>query len=222
MRADIALFLAVTALAGCGGSGDEFLLQPSSDAPAVADYGMLDVIPADEWNKLGPQEAIDTYGYHGTIGAPESGHFGGGTFRFTGTGDDVCVLTDMELVFWGQSISPIQPVANYQYSDNYNDDGDIGFQAGEGMLLVVRLEGPRREHADAGRVGKLMDRGLALLHAASGGPGRLRVDGSHLMAGRRDCRERRDGEFRRTHEDDAQHRLPLPFATVLRPAQGEG
>ena len=56
------------------------------------------------------------------------------------------------------------------------------------------------------RVGELMDRGLALLHAAPRGPGRLGVDGSHLMAGRRDRRQRRDGEFRRTHEDDAQHR----------------
>jgi hypothetical protein len=118
------------ALSGCAGSGDEFVLTPTSDAPAIADYGELEVIPAAEWEKLGPQAAIDTYGFHGTIGAPESGHFGGGTFRFLGNGGNVCVFTDMELVFWGQSISPIQPNLNYAYSDNYNDDGDIDLFSG--------------------------------------------------------------------------------------------
>jgi hypothetical protein len=121
---------AIALLAACEGSGAEFVLEPSKDAPSVVDYGVLEVISEDDWNTLGPQEAIDTFGIHETIGAAESTEVGGGTFRFLGTGDDVCVLTDMELVFWGQSISPIQPVVNYQYSDNYNEDGDIDLFAG--------------------------------------------------------------------------------------------
>jgi hypothetical protein len=130
MKADMATLAGVGMLAACQGSGAEFVLEPSNDAPAVADYGVLEVIPADEWDALGPQEAIDTYGIHEVLGAPETGHFGGGTFRFLGNGDDVCVLTDMELVFWSQSISPVQPIANFQYPDNYNDDGDIDLFAG--------------------------------------------------------------------------------------------
>ena len=130
MKAELGTFPILALLAACEGSGAEFLLEPTKDAPAVVDYGMLDVIPSEEWDKLGPQVAIDTYGIHDTLGAPAPTDPGGGTFKFIATGGDVCVLTDMELVFWGQSISPIQPNANYQYSDNYNDDGDIDLFAG--------------------------------------------------------------------------------------------
>jgi hypothetical protein len=129
MRADVA---AMVLLAACEGSGAEFVLEPSDDAPAVADYGVLDVIPEDEFNKLGPHEAIDTYGIHETVGPATTGHIAGSTFRFVAPpdGGDVCVFTDPELVFWGQSISPIQPTVSFQYSDNYNDDGDIDLFAG--------------------------------------------------------------------------------------------
>jgi hypothetical protein len=96
----------------------------------VVDYGVKDVISLDDWDKLGPQEAVDTYGIHETIGPPESGHVGGGTFRFQGNGHHVCVYTDMELVFWGQSISPSEGVVNYEYSDNYDDDGDVDLFSG--------------------------------------------------------------------------------------------
>ena len=127
MRTEIVL---LAGLAGCQGSGAEFVLEPTKDAPAVQDFGVLEVIPEEEWDALGAQEAIDTYGIHETIGPAETGHVGGGTFRFIATTDEVCVFTDMELVFWGQSISPIQPNPNYQYSDNYDDDGDIDLFAG--------------------------------------------------------------------------------------------
>jgi hypothetical protein len=127
MRAEIS---AMVLLAACTGSGADWVLEPTEDAPAVADYGMLDVIPEDEWNSLGPQEAIDKYGIHDTIGPAETGHLGGSTYRFIATGGDVCIFTDPELVYWGQSISPIAPISNYQYSDNYDDDGDIDLFAG--------------------------------------------------------------------------------------------
>src|SRR5215203_1219837 len=107
MRADVA---AMALLAACAGSGADYVLEPTKDAPAVADYGVLDVIPKDVWDKLGPQEAIDTYGIHDKIGPAETGHLGGSTYRFIAPpdGGDVCILTDPELVFWSQSISPIQ------------------------------------------------------------------------------------------------------------------
>ena len=133
MRAEVA---ALVLLAACEGSGAEFVLEPSGDAPAVADFGMLDVIPLEEWSKLGPQEAIDTYGIHDTVGPATTGHVAGSTFRFIATGGDVCVFTDPELVFWGQSISPISPTVNFQYSDNYNDDGDIDLFAGLSALYT--------------------------------------------------------------------------------------
>src|SRR6185295_13720515 len=103
MRIEIGAIPVLALLAACSGSGADFVLEPSDDAPAVVDYGTLDVIPLDDWNKLGSQAAIDKYGIHETLGAPEPTKLGGGTFRFIGTGDDVCVFTDMELVFWGQS-----------------------------------------------------------------------------------------------------------------------
>jgi hypothetical protein len=130
MKAELVALPILALLSACQGSGAEFVLEPSEDAPAVVDYGVLDVISAEDWQKLGPQAAIDEYGLHETIGPPEPIHRGGGTFRFQGNGNHVCVLTDMELVFWGQSISPIQPTVNYQYSDNYNDDGDIDLFVG--------------------------------------------------------------------------------------------
>jgi hypothetical protein len=134
MRADVAL---MALLAACEGSGAEFVLEPAKDAPAVADYGVLDVIPEKDWDALGSQEAIDSYGIHETLGAPEgAGKQGGGTFRFLGTGGEVCVFSDMEKVFWGQSISPISPDVNYAYSDNYNDDGDIDLFVGISALYT--------------------------------------------------------------------------------------
>ena len=127
MRADVA---AMALLAACAGSGADFVLEPTKDAPSVVDFGLLDVITEDDWNKLGPQEAIDTYGIHDTIGPAEVGHIGGSTYRFVAPGGDVCIFTDPEVVYWGQSISPIQPVVNFQYSDNYSDDGDVDLFAG--------------------------------------------------------------------------------------------
>jgi len=120
----------VALLAACTGSGSDFVLEPTADAPAVSDFGMVDVISEDDWNKLGEQAAIDEYGIHETVGPAETGHVGGSTFRFVAPGGDVCIFTDPELVFWGQSISPIQPNVNFQYADNYNDDGDIDLFAG--------------------------------------------------------------------------------------------
>ncbi len=85
-----------------------------------------------------------------------------------------------------------------------NDDGGVGMKRGEVALRVLALEALGRAHFKSGAFGKAMDRRLAFHHAAPRRPRGLGVDGRDLVTGAQNLRERRHGELRRAHEDDAQ------------------
>lgn len=77
-------------------------------------------------------ESIRANTVYGEVGAPASAAAGGVTFYFQGTGGDVCVWVDPELVFWNQKVGS-KPNANgrpFTYPDNIFDDGDLDLTVG--------------------------------------------------------------------------------------------
>ena len=67
------------------------------------------------------------------------------------------------------------------------------------------VESHRQRLLGAGVIGEAVDRRFLLLQSTPGGTWRLRVDRLYRMARCRDRRKRRQREFRRAHEYDAQH-----------------
>ena len=86
-----------------------------------------------------------------------------------------------------------------------DDDGGIGGMRGEGGLVCLaplKLAG-----VSTGMPRRLGERCTGDLRSAMPRPAgtrRLRVDGDDLVPGADDLRQRRHGEVRRAHEDDAQ------------------
>jgi hypothetical protein len=127
----------LSALTGCDRSGSELVPRPSDAFPGVIEAGELRVISTTELEELqsiGPDYCEDDGSgkrcLYGQVGATEQGKKGGATFTFTGTGTDVCIITDPETVFWNTSIALSGRKEKYAYPDNTIDDGDIDLQAG--------------------------------------------------------------------------------------------
>lgn len=70
------------------------------------------------------------------VGPTGSSAIGGATFRFVGTGGDVCIWMDPELVSWSQSVSPTDPDPDLAWPDNLFDDGDIDLDAGPSVFYT--------------------------------------------------------------------------------------
>ena len=85
-----------------------------------------------------------------------------------------------------------------------DDDAGIAAQRGEDILRGLVAQARRRCHVEAQPLGGVIHRGLPRLVAAPGGPGRLAVDAGDVVAGGVDGFERRHGERRRAHEDEAE------------------
>jgi hypothetical protein len=120
IRARSALLL--LPLAACDYSGDWLFSHPS-EVPGVLDLGEL--IPVD----LDTVDAQDAAIY-GEVGATGSAESGGVTFSFLGTGDQVCLWVDPELASWTQSIALLGREPDFEYPDNFFDDGDLDLFAG--------------------------------------------------------------------------------------------
>jgi len=115
------LLLAATA---CDYSGDWLFASEVPGVPGVVHLG--EVVPADVNTPTQADQNV-IYGEVGPTGTPEPG---GVTFSFTGTGGDVCLWVDPELVYWNQAVAATRPRTRYAYPDNVYDDGDLDLSAG--------------------------------------------------------------------------------------------
>jgi hypothetical protein len=88
-----------------------------------------------------------------------------------------------------------------------HDHGGIGVEGLESRLFLRTLETLWREHKYARLLGRLMHRRFTHAHAAPGRTRRLGVNGGNLVACIANGAKRRHGEVRRSHEDNAHHRL---------------
>lgn len=70
---------------------------------------------------------------YGEVGPVENSLPSGATLEFQGTGGDVCVFIDPEVVFWSQSISQTTPSREYRFPDNVYDDGDLDVRIGQSV-----------------------------------------------------------------------------------------
>lgn len=135
------LLLGSTVLAGCLASERDLLFPAAVEGvPAIVHLGELTPlvlnteIPADENAALPVVAANRETVANGTIyhelGPTGTTEFGGSTFNFKGTGGNVCVWVDPELLSWSQSVQPNGGNPNFEYPDNIYDDGDIDLQGG--------------------------------------------------------------------------------------------
>lgn len=120
------LFLVAGGLLGataCDYSGDWLFAGAVDGVPGVVHLGEL--TPADIVN---PGDVADAaiYGEVGPTGTTEPG---GVTFTFDGTGGNVCIWVDPELVYYNHSVAT-RPVEKFSYPDNVFDDGDLDLSAG--------------------------------------------------------------------------------------------
>ncbi len=131
--------LLVSWMPGCDHVGQVFVPTPNADYPFIQDLGEFRVIPAEEAGTsnftLETHPGADEEGlegvYYGGLGAPEDpAYYGGATFTFDGTGGDVCVVLDVESVYWIQAWSPKADSSVFLYEDNFLDDGDIDLSVG--------------------------------------------------------------------------------------------
>ncbi len=91
-----------------------------------------------------------------------------------------------------------------------DDDGGVGAEGGEGLLLRCALETLRRADRNGVRFGKDVNRRLLLGHAAAGRTGRLRIDGDDLVSGGDNGLKRRNREIGRSHEYDLERHQGYP------------
>ena len=124
---------------GCDRDGGYYVADPNPDFPFIQDLGEFRVLSVEEqadftsWSdEATAEDDLGRKGVHyGGLGAPEDpSYYGGATFNFLGTGDDVCVVVDPEAVFWNQAQSPQADTSNYLYLDNTADDGDLDLDVG--------------------------------------------------------------------------------------------
>lgn len=135
----LALPVLLALVAGCDYSGD-FLFAGA--VPGVPDIWILEAdgggpivpVPLDgDVNAIVEENTI-----YAELGAPATTAYGGVTFEFIGTGGEVCIWVDPELVFWSQALSP-EPDPNdrkWAYPDNTYDDGDLDLFAGQSVYYT--------------------------------------------------------------------------------------
>ena len=127
-------------VASCDYSGD-FLFNKVDGLPEVYTIeGPSDgyLVPA----ALETVEDLRAATIYGEIAPPTSSLLGGATFTFLGTGGNVCIWVDPEVVAWGPAIgrNPTADGEAFTWPDNLFDDGDIDLTAG---LSVYYTGSPR-------------------------------------------------------------------------------
>lgn len=153
MRKLVLITTGLAALSACDLSGDWLFPDAVEGYPAVIDLGEITPLESG-WVEEADADGVDNDGdgeiddndeqdyvdalakdtiqqnfRYGFIGANSGGEKAGATFTFEGTGGDVCLMVDPELVFWNQSVSG-GGNAKYKQPDNVFDDGDIDMLAG--------------------------------------------------------------------------------------------
>jgi len=123
--------LFMMALTGCDYSGDWLFGGSTPGLPDVyelqAEGGGL-FVPAD----ITTVEELQAATIYGELGPPQTTGYGGATFEFVGTGEDVCIWLDPEVATWNQAVSerPLDANLKWTYPDNIYDDGDVDLLAG--------------------------------------------------------------------------------------------
>jgi len=129
------LVLATALAAGCDYGGD-FLFSKNSidDIWILNDPDGNRLVPAD----ITSYDQLKANTIYGEVGAPQTTGYGGVTFDFIGTGDDVCLWVDPEVAYWDESVAP-RPTAGadkWAYPDNVFDDGDMDLLAGQSVYYT--------------------------------------------------------------------------------------
>jgi hypothetical protein len=124
MMRHLLFFCALTVVGGCDYTGDWLFAGAVEDVPDIVHLGEIE--PAE----VSSQADIDAAMLLGEISPTGTAEKGGVTFTVKGTGDDICIWVDPELVTWNQSVSGLSPVTKWQYPDNIFDDGDLDLYAG--------------------------------------------------------------------------------------------
>lgn len=130
VRSTLLVLAGALALASCDYSGDFLFAQ----ATPVDDIWILtgpeggEIVPAD----VTTVDELRAATIYAEVGAPQTTAFGGVTFSFVGTGDEVCLWVDPEVAYWTQALSPRpdEGAAKWTYPDNVFDDGDLDLLAG--------------------------------------------------------------------------------------------
>lgn len=152
MRSEIALSLSALALTaglmGCDRGNTEVFAGAANHVPTTIDIGEVQVLTDDEFDELRDSDNLydwcketDDEGrrrcYFGQVSSTYGEYRGGATLTFKGTGDDVCIMSDPETVFWSSYVGRPElnedgedPNFEKRYRDNLLDDGDIDVYAG--------------------------------------------------------------------------------------------
>jgi len=115
-------------LSGCDYSGDWLFSQPIEGLPAVYHITRPNgspLVPAD----VSTPEEVREATIYGEVAASQRAELGGITAEFVGTGDEVCIWVDPEVVNWTQSIG-VGGESKFSYPDNTWDDGDLDLRVG--------------------------------------------------------------------------------------------
>jgi hypothetical protein len=138
-RAPLALAALLGLVSGCDYTGDFLFAGAVPGVPAVwalqAPNGGP-IVPAIVEGDTAEVIAANTI--YAELGAPATTSYGGVTFEFIGTGDEVCIWVDPEVAFWSQALSP-QPSENdrkWAYPDNTFDDGDLDLFVGQSVYYT--------------------------------------------------------------------------------------
>jgi hypothetical protein len=118
-----------------GPDGD--ILEPTDIEAKCADLGITDVdgsgtIDCDDATAEEAQQVILDSVIYAEVGPARTTAYGGVTVDFEGTGEEICVWVDPELVFWSNAVAdrPAEDAQKWTYPDNVFDDGDIDLFAG--------------------------------------------------------------------------------------------
>lgn len=125
IRRTIAFMAIAPMFAGCAIPERDLLFPGAVEGvPGVVHLGVLTPFDATD-----PDTVADNVVYH-EVGPTGTTLYGGVTFDFLGTGGDICLWVDPELVSWTQSVAPAAPVEQWAFPDNIFDDGDLDVRGG--------------------------------------------------------------------------------------------
>lgn len=115
---------ALLAAVGCDYTGDFLFPEAATEVPAVYDMGLIEPVVV---TSLEEAAAAAIYGQVSSTGTSVPG---GVTYTFEGTGRNVCVWVDPEVVTWNQAVATRGGVRRWAYPDNHKDDGDLDLEVG--------------------------------------------------------------------------------------------
>ncbi len=150
------MVLAAVGMTGCM-SFPNLGQQPIDGVPGVAHFGTL--TPAT----VASYEDAQNRAVFGEVGPTGTSFAGGFTFDFVGTGEQVCIWVDPEIVTWNSYLGAIgdlvpaedgAPGSAFAYPDNIGDDGDIDLRVGQSVFYTGTV-GTDLEEASA-RIGNFL------------------------------------------------------------------